>query len=108
MEVVEALKFWGIPVAFTGLMIWLLERRIAKMDERRQEHEKAMETYMLFQVKRGDANYGLAVATAMAVKNIKEANCNGAMTAALATAEKVQQESQEFLNSQGVKHIFDR
>jgi hypothetical protein len=48
----------------------------------------------------------LAQATARAVQRIPEAHCDGDMTAALEKAAKIQQEEQQFLFDQGIKHIF--
>lgn len=106
MEIAELLIVMGIPSAITGFLVWWLKRHIDKRDRHREEQEKNTEKLMLMIMQTSRATNVLAEATAKAVQRIPEAHCNGDMTAALARAAKIQQEEQQFLIDQGIKHIF--
>ena len=103
MEFVLAM---GIPTAITGLLVWWLKRHIDKKDRDAAEKEKNTETLILMIMQTCRATYVVAEATAKAVQRIPDAHCNGDMTSALAKAEQIQQEEQQFIIDQGVKHIF--
>ena len=107
----------GIPTALTGFLVWWLKRHIDKRDkiaERKaeearaaaDEREKNYERLMVMIMQTARATNVLAEATARAVQRIPDAHCNGDMTKALEQAAKIQQEEQQFLINQGVKHIF--
>lgn len=96
----------GIPTAITGLLVWWLKRHIDKRDKRAEEREKNTERLMLMIMQTSRATNVLAEATARAVQRIPDAHCNGDMTAALEKSAKIQNEEQQFLFDQGVKHIF--
>lgn len=113
----DILVTWGVPTAITGLFIWFFKRHIehkdavkAAADAERQritdEREKNYERMMLMIMQTSRATYVVAEATAKAVQRIPDAHCNGDMTSALAEAERIQKEEQQFLIDQGVKHIF--
>lgn len=102
----EILVTWGVPTAITGLFIWFFKRHIEKRDADRDEREKNYERMMLMIMQTSRATYVVAEATAKAVQRIPDAHCNGDMTSALAEAERIQKEEQQFLIDQGVKHIF--
>lgn len=102
----EILVMWGVPTAITGLFIWLFKRHIEKKDAEKEEREKNYERMMLMIMQTSRATYVVAEATAKAVQRIPDAHCNGDMTSALAEAERIQKEEQQFLIDQGVKHIF--
>ena len=102
----ELLITWGVPTAITGLIIWWFKRYIDNRERKSEEREKNTEKLMLMIMQTSRANNVLAVATAKAVQRIPDAHCNGDMTAALAEADRIQQEEKEFLFDQGVKHIF--
>ena len=103
MEFVLAM---GIPTAITGFLVWWLKRHIDKRDRIAAEKEKSTETLILMIMQTCRATYVVAEATAKAVQRIPDAHCNGDMTSALEKAEKIQQEEQQFIIDQGVKHIF--
>lgn len=96
----------GIPTAITGLLVWWLKRYIDKRDRKAEEREKNTETLIMLIMQTSRATNVLAEATARAVQRIPDAKCNGDMTAALEKAAKIQQEEQQFMIDQGVKHIF--
>ena len=113
----EFLLAMGIPTAVTGLLVWWIKRYIEKKDKQAEEREKRRqaladerdrnyEKIMLMIMQTSRASYVLAEATAKAVQRIPDAHCNGDMSSALEKAQKMQKEEQDFLISQGVKHIF--
>ena len=113
----DILITWGVPTAITGLFIWLFKRHIEKKDAEKaakeaadrkaaDDREKNYERMMLMIMQTSRATYVVAQATAKAVQRIPDAHCNGDMTSALAEAERIQKEEQEFLIDQGVRHIF--
>lgn len=102
----EILVMWGVPTAITGLFIWLFKQHISKKDAEKEEREKNYERMMLMMMQTSRATYVVVEATAKAVQRIPDAHCNGDMTSALAEAERIQKEEQQFLIDQGVKHIF--
>ncbi len=100
----------GIPAAITtaivGLCVWLFKRDLNKRDAAREEREQNTERLMLLTLQNTRAISVLATATARAVQRIPDAKCNGDMTSALEQAAKLQQEENDFLINQGVKHIY--
>ena len=96
----------GIPSAITGFLVWLLKRYIDKRDNNREQHDKNVETLMLYQIKMNRATNILAEATAKAVQRIPDAHCNGDMHEALERAQKIQEEEKDFLLEGGVDSIF--
>ena len=102
----EFILAMGIPSAITGFLFWILKRYIDKRDNNREQHDKNVETLMLYQIKMNRATNILAEATVKAVQRIPEAHCNGDMTAALEQAHKIQEEEKDFLLERGVDSIF--
>ena len=97
----------GIPSAIMGLLIWWLKRTIDKRDAERDQKDKNTELFMLYIMRTSRATNVLAEATARAVQRIPDAHCNGDMTEALKTAQKIQNDEKEFVFEQGIKHIFE-
>ena len=91
-----------------GLLIWLFQRRMAKVDEMREEKEEAREGMLRMMMRDAHATYILSVATARAVQRIPDAKCNGDMTKALQEAEVIQREETDFLLNYGIEHIFGK
>ena len=102
----EALAYWGIPTALTGLLFWWLKRDMDRREKAREEREENTKQFMMLIAKNSRATCVLAEATARAVQRIPEAKCNGDMTSALAEAARIQKEEKDFLMDQGVNHIF--
>ncbi len=96
----------GVPSAITGLLVWWLKKHIDKREDKQEEREKNIEKMFLLTAQSGRATYIVARATALAVKRIPDAHCNGDMTSALEQAEQLQKEEQQFLMNQGIHHIF--
>lgn len=110
--------FWGVPVAVTGLFFWLIKRQITKHAEDREqkeaaerakalEREKHREKLLLMLTQSIRAVTVLSTATAKAVKNIPDANCNGDMTKALGYVSEVQTAQKDFLMELGIHSIYD-
>ena len=107
MEIAELLVIMGVPTAITGLLIWWLKRSIDKKEAKRDEQQKNTETLVLLLVQTSRATNVLAEATAKAVQRIPDAKCNGDMTAALEQAAKIHDKEKDFIEGQGIKHIFE-
>jgi len=99
----------GLPAAVLGVGIWMLERRLGDLLDKRQtaadEREKRHRKYELCQLNMTLASMALAEATARAVERIPDAHCNGEMHAALEYAEKVKNEQKEFLRQQAIDSL---
>lgn len=105
MEFVIAM---GVPSAIMGLLVWWLKKYIDDNERKRNEREENTEKLMLLMLQTIRATNVLSEATAKAVQRIPDAHCNGDMTAALAEAERIQNEEKEFLFNQGIKRIFEK
>ena len=97
----------GIPSAVMGFIVWRLEKRISKQEEKIEEREKAREDLMLLQVQNTRAAVALAEATARAVKRIPDAKCNGDMDAALEYATNIKHKQKDFLAEQGIRALWE-
>lgn len=106
------------PSAIMGLFVWLIQRRIKKQDKKREDEEKERraeeekreqlrEKQELLLVKGINAAIALGEATAKAVQRIPDAKCNGDMHRALDYAEKVKHEQRDFLDEQGIIHLYE-
>jgi response regulator RpfG family c-di-GMP phosphodiesterase len=100
--------------AFSGFMIWRLQRKIQKRDEAREKAElekqaelsrqkRDVQQYQRFMVQTQRTLTKLCVATAVAVRDGK---CNGEMTTALEIMEVVAREQRDFLVDQGINGLF--
>lgn len=110
MDVIKTLLLQaGLPTAVLGLGIWILERRIGRILDKRQkiqdEREQKHRQYELCQLNMTIASMALAEATAKAVERIPDAHCNGDMHAALEYAQKVKAEQKEFLRQQAIESL---
>lgn len=97
----------GIPSAVTGLLVWGLQRKIAKRDKAQEEREIAREELELSLVQCCWASISLGEATAKAIQRIPDAHCNGDMHAALDYAESVKREQKMFLAKKGIHSLVD-
>lgn len=100
------LTLLGIPTAITSLGLWMLQRKMARLEEIRDKREAAREKNEVLLIQNTRAALALAEATAIAVQRIPDAHCNGDMHAALEYARKVKHEQKDFLTEQGVKAIY--
>lgn len=107
----------GVPTAFTGLCVWLIQRSIARRDKKRdkaeaeriaaeEERERAREQLQLLTIKSVNASIALGEATARAVQRIPDAHCNGDMHAALDYAAQIKHEARDFLSQQGIHAVI--
>lgn len=92
----------GIPSAVMGLIIWQLERKIAKRESNAEEQAKAQEDLFLLLIQSTAAAIALGEATAKAVQRIPDAHCNGDMHAALNYAAEIKHKQKAFLAAQGI------
>lgn len=97
----------GIPSAVMGILVWRMERRIAKRDKAREEKDAAQEKLLLLLIQSSSAAIALGEATARAVQRIPDAHCNGDMHDALAYATKIKHEQKDFLAKQGVHALTE-
>lgn len=108
----------AVPAALVGFLFGWVEKRLAKLDEKRtkaqkerekrnQEAERIRQQQMLFLVQMQEAIATLSTATAKAVQRIPDAHCNGDMSRALEYARRVKRDQRDFLQQQGIKHIYE-
>lgn len=102
----ELLIAMGIPSAICAFLVWWLKKYIDKREARAEEREKNTENLIILMMKEIRANSVLNEATAKAVQRIPDAHCNGDMTAALERAKKLRDEEEQFMRTQGIKHVF--
>ena len=99
----------GIPSAIVGLLMWMLQRKIIKREERREaeqaEKERDREQFEINLLESVNATMALSEATARAVQRIPDAHCNGDMHKALAYEEDIKQKQRDFLMKKGVHSI---
>jgi hypothetical protein len=93
----QMLLWCGIPSAIVGIIIKRIEKK-------REEHDKNLEQLVLMMLNSTRANTILCKATAEAVR---DGQCNGNMTAALETVDKVALEEKKFLLDKSIKYIFE-
>lgn len=106
MDIAEFSVIMGIPTAITGFVMWLFKRSIDKKEAAREKREQNIEKFMILMMQTSRATNVLAKATAVAVKRIPDAECNGDMTAAMAEADRIQCEEKDFVMAHGIEHIF--
>lgn len=104
MEIWQILLSLGVPSALFGLGIWWLKRRIEKNEKQQETREDNLESLVLMMLQSTRANTILCKATAEAVR---DGHCNGNMSSALATVDKVAAAEKEFLLDKSIKYIFE-
>lgn len=105
--IVAFLAAMSIPSAVMGLIVWRLERKIAKRETSIEEHEEAQKELLLLVVQSTSASIALGEATAKAVQRIPDAHCNGDMKGALDYATSVKHKQKDFLTKQGISALMD-
>lgn len=110
-DVINALIIMGVPTAVTGFFFWLLQRKLTKdaqkRDQKALEREKNSERLMLMMMQSTRAAIVLSKATAKAVQRIPDAKCNGDMDGALAYVDEQQKKQKEFLMEIGVHSLYE-
>jgi hypothetical protein len=104
MDITAIILAAGIPSAITGLFVWFFKRKIEANEKKQDEREKNLESLVLMMLQSTRANTILCTATAEAVR---DGHCNGNMTAALETVQKVAAAEKEFLLDKSIKYIFE-
>ena len=105
--IIQLILLFGIPTAITGLVSFLLKRRIEKGEAEAKEREQNLESLVLMMIQSSRANSVGITAIARAVQRIPDAHCNGDMTAALEEMEKIQTKEQQFITDKGIKYLFE-
>ena len=105
--IVAFIAAMGIPSAIMGLIIWRLERRIAKREKEAEHQSDARESLLLQIVQGTNAAIALGEATAKAVQRIPDAHCNGDMHTALEYATEIKRQQKAFLSAQGIHALWD-
>ena len=104
LTIAQLIAVFGIPSAITGLCIWWVKRKIEANEKKQQEQQQNLEALVLMMMESTRANTKLCVAIGEAVR---DGTCNGNMSSALETVNKVQEKEKRFLLDLGVKHIFE-
>ena len=104
MEIVELIMLFGIPSAITGLAVQWMKRKVEQVEKKQQEQQQNLEALILMMMESTRANTKLCVAIGEAVR---DGTCNGNMSSALETVQKVQEKEKRFLYDLGVKHILE-
>lgn len=94
----------GVPSAIVGFFVWYLKRKIEKSEKVSDEHNRQLRELILMMLQSTRANTILSIATAEAVR---DGHCNGNMTSALETVDKVARAEKEFLLDKSIKYIFE-
>ena len=105
--IIQLIMLFGIPTAITGLVSFLLKRRIEKGEAEAKEREQNLESLILMMIQSSRANSVGITAIARAVQRIPDAHCNGDMKAALEEMEKIQTKEQQFITDKGIKYLFE-
>lgn len=103
MSWLEILMMIGIPSSITGLGFWILERKIARNEEKKREREEARQKHEVLTLKGINAAIALGEACALALKN---GHTNGEAEAALKYAKEVKHEQKDFLQSEGIANLY--
>ena len=103
-EIWSLLLAWGVPSTGLGVAVWYIKRTLKKNEEKREAHEKNIESLVLMMLQSERANTILCKATAEAVR---DGHCNGNMTAAMEVVEKAATAEKEFLLDKSIKYIFE-
>lgn len=96
----------SIPSAIVTLLIWMLQRKITKNEEKRDAQNEKQEKLQILLIDSVHATMDLSEATARAVQRIPDAHCNGDMHAALEQVERTRKREQNLLTQSGIHDIM--
>lgn len=96
----------SIPSAIVTLLIWMLQRKIAKNEKKRDAQNEKQEKLQILLIDSVHATMDLSEATARAVQRIPDAHCNGDMHAALEQVERTRKREQNLLTQSGIHDIM--
>lgn len=106
----EALKIIltaaAIPSAVIAFSFWLLERKIAKNEEKREAKIKQQEDLQMVILDGLNGCMRLSRASATALRRIPDAHANGDITAALQDIDDTMQRQRQLLTEAGLQHIL--
>lgn len=101
----EILIAASIPSAIVTLLIWMLQRKITKNEEKRDAQNEKQEKLQILLIDSVHATMDLSEATARAVQRI-DPHCNGDMHAALAQVQQTRKREQSLLTQSGIHDIM--
>ena len=96
----------SIQSAVVTLLIWMLQRKITKNEEKRDAQNEKQEKLQILLIDSVHATMDLSEATARAVQRIPDAHCNGDMHAALEQVERTRKREQNLLTQSGIHDIM--
>lgn len=106
----EALKIImtaaAIPSAVIAFCFWLLERKIAKNEEKREEKIRQQERLQMVILDGLNGCMRLSRASAVCLKRIPDAHANGDITSALQDIDDTMQRQRKLLTEAGLQHIL--
>lgn len=103
-QTVAAIGLPGIIItAVVGFIVRRIEKRLDKEEAERRAQDEARKQFELYQLEGLTATMTLCEANALALQH---GRCNGETHAALEYMQKVKRKRREFLDSQGIDHIF--
>lgn len=106
----EALKIIltaaAIPSAVIAFCFWLLQRRITKNEEKREEKIRQQENLQMVILDGLNGCMRLSRASAVALKRIPDVHANGDITAALQDIDDTMQRQRKLLTEAGLQHIL--
>lgn len=106
----EALKIIltaaAIPSAVIAFCFWLLQRRITKNEEKREEKIRQQESLQMVILDGLNGCMRLSRASAIALKRIPDAHANGDITAALQDIDDTMQRQRKLLTEAGIHDIL--
>lgn len=95
----------AIPSAVIAFCFWLLERKIAKNEEKRETKIKQQEDLQMVILDGLNGCIRLSRASAVALKRI-DAHANGDITSALQDIDDTMQRQRKLLTEAGLQHIL--
>lgn len=96
----------AIPSAVVAFCFWLLQRRIIKNEEKREEKIRQQESLQMVILDGLNGCMRLSRASAIALKRIPDAHANGDITAALQDIDDTMQRQRKLLTEAGLQHIL--
>lgn len=96
----------AIPSAVIAFCFWLLQRRITKNEEKREEKIRQQESLQMVILDGLNGCIRLSRASAIALKRIPDAHANGDITAALQDIDDTIQRQRKLLTEAGLQHIL--
>ena len=96
----------AIPSAVVAFCFWLLQRRIIKNEEKREEKIKQQESLQMVILDGLNGCMRLSRASAACLKRIPDAHANGDITSALQDIDDTMKRQRKLLTEAGLQHIL--